>query len=48
MAGKWVIGMGLAAAAVIRTAGALTVLRGALIRTGIGALIVAQRAVYGH
>jgi len=40
MAGKWVIGMGLAAAAVIRTAGALTVLRGALIRTGIGALIV--------
>ena len=40
MAGKWVIGMGLAAAAVIRTAGALTVLKGALIRTGIGALIV--------
>jgi len=40
MAGKWVVGMGLAAAAVIRTAGALTVLKGALIRTGIGALIV--------
>ena len=40
MAGKWVIGMGLAAAAVIRTAGALTVLKGALLRTGIGALIV--------
>lgn len=40
MAGKWAVGMGLAAASVLKTAGALKVLKGALIRTGIGALIV--------
>lgn len=40
MAGKWVAGMAAAAVATIKTAGALRILRGALIRTGIGALIV--------
>ena len=37
---KLALGMATAAAATIKTAGALRVLRGALIRTGIGALIV--------
>ena len=40
LAGRWVIGMTAAAVSTIRLAGTLTVLRGALIRTGIGALVV--------
>jgi hypothetical protein len=40
MAGKWVAGMAAAAAMTLRTAGALRVLKGALVRTGIGALVV--------
>ncbi len=40
MAGRWVAGMAAAALSVRRVATALVVLRGALIRTGIGALIV--------
>ena len=40
MAGKWVLGFGLATAATLKTVGALKVLKGALVRTGIGALIV--------
>ena len=41
MAGQWVIGMGLAAAATLKVAGAAKILRGALLRTGIGVAIVA-------
>ena len=41
MAGKWVIGMGLAAAATLKVASAAKILRGALLRTGIGVAIVA-------
>lgn len=41
MAGRWVVGMIAAAASVSGVATALVVLRGAIIRTGIGALIVA-------
>ncbi|WP_210880044.1 phage tail tape measure C-terminal domain-containing protein [Roseovarius autotrophicus] len=40
MAGRWVAGMAMAALSVRGLATALVVLRGALIRTGIGALIV--------
>ncbi|GGC21256.1 hypothetical protein GCM10011363_42370 [Marivita lacus] len=40
MAGRWVVGMAAAALSVRGLATALVVLRGALIRTGIGALIV--------
>ncbi len=40
MAGRWVAGMVAAALSVSRLATALVILRGALIRTGIGALIV--------
>lgn len=40
MAGKWVVGFVAAQAATMSLAGALTFLRGALIRTGIGVLIV--------
>ena len=39
-AGQFAIGVGVAAAATVTLSGALTVLRGALIRTGLGALIV--------
>lgn len=41
MAGQWVIGMGLAAAATLKVASAAKILRGALLRTGIGVAIVA-------
>jgi hypothetical protein len=40
MAGRWVAGLAVAALSVRGLATALVVLRGALIRTGIGALIV--------
>ena len=48
MAGKWVLGVGLATAATVKLVGALTLLKGALVRTGVGALIVgAGELVHG-
>ncbi len=47
LAGRWVVSMAAAAASTIRLSGALTFLKGAIMRTGIGVLAVAAgEAIY--